>query len=279
MENLTGVAHLAGRERIAAMVEAYRQARAQLSFLDANLWIGRPAQPEFNAQFDLASLRQRMARYHITGGVVSHFAAKDYGPVWGNRDLLEQLEGTGLWAGVVLVPEMFEPEADGYAYLARVIERGARLARVFPKSHNFSLRAWCCGAMLKALADCSMPLVVWHTEIGWEDVRSLCEAFPQLKLIVEGTGQKILYHSRIYYPLLEHCPNLYLELHNLVSYLGIEDLVGRFGARRLIFGSYMPVFDPNVALMQVTHARISDKDKALIASANLAELIVAVRQP
>ena len=276
---MTREPYLTDRQRIAAMAEAYRQARARLSFLDANLWIGRPTQPEFNTQFDLDSLRRRMARYNIKGGVVSHFAAKDYGPLWGNRDLLDQLRGAGLWAGIVLVPEMFEPEADGRAYLAQAIAQGARLARVFPKSHNFVLRAWCCGAMLQALADCRLPLVVWHTEVSWEDVRSLCEAFPQLKLIVEGTGQKILYHSRIYYPLLERCPNLYLELHNLASYLGVEDLVRRFGARRLIFGSYMPVLDPNVSLMQVTHARISDEDKALIAGANLAELVAGVRQP
>jgi predicted TIM-barrel fold metal-dependent hydrolase len=47
----------------------------------------------------------------------------------------------------------------------------------------------------------------------------------------------------------------------------------------LIFGSYLPVFDPNAALMQVTHARISDDDKALIAHRNLTELINGVQIP
>ncbi len=265
-------------DRIVAMVEAYRQARARLGFLDANLWIGRPLQPEFNTRFDLEALRERLARYQISGGVVSHFASKDYGPLWGNHEVLDVLAGTGLWAGVVLTPEMFDPESAGRAYLSQAIARGARLVRLFPKSHNFTLRPWCCGALLQALEESRMPLVVWHTEVAWEEIRSVCEAHPEMAVIIEGTGQKILYHSRVYYPLLERCPNLRLELHNLVTYLGIEDLVERFGAQRLIFGSYMPVFDPNATLMQVTHARISDEDKALIARHNLAQLVAEVRE-
>jgi predicted TIM-barrel fold metal-dependent hydrolase len=265
-------------DRIAIMAEAYRQARARLCFLDSNLWIGRPVQPEFNTLFDLDTLRRRMTRYQIQGGVVSNFAAKDYGPAWGNDEVLNLLAGTGLWAGIVLVPEMFDPESAGRAYLSECIARGARLARVFPKSHNFTLRAWCSGALLQALADSRLPLVVWHTEVAWDEICSLCETYPDLTVIVEGTGQKILYHSRVYYPLLERYPNLRLELHNLATYLGVEDLVRRFGARRLIFGSYMPVFDPNATLMQVTHARISEEDKQLIAGQNLAELVARVRK-
>jgi predicted TIM-barrel fold metal-dependent hydrolase len=218
-----------------------------------------------------------MVRYGIDGGVVSHFAAIPYGAAWANEQTLTAVTGTGLWAAITLMPEMFQSEPDGRAYVNAAIARGARLARVFPASHNFTLRPWCSGALLQALADSRLPLVVWHTEASWEEIRTICESHPSLTVIVEGTPKKILYHSRLYYALLERCPNLRLELHNLVSYLGVEDIVGRFGAGRLIFGSYMPVFDPNAALMQVTHARISDDDKARIAHGNLAELIDGVQ--
>jgi len=264
-------------DRVVEMIEAYRAARRQLAFLDSNLRIGRPKVPEFGERFDLETLRQRMARYDIQGGVVSSFAGADYGPEWGNAQLLDALTGTGLWAGVILTPEMFDPEAAGRAALADAIRRGARLARLFPKSYNFTLRLWCSGALLQALADSRLPLVLWHTETSWDEIRGVCESHPDLPVVVEGTPQKILYHTRVIYPLLERCPNLLLELHFLVGYLGIEDLVRRFGARRLVFGSYLPVFDPNAALMQVTHARIPDADKVWIAHRNLDELITGVR--
>jgi hypothetical protein len=266
-------------DRIAEMIDAYRRAREGLAFLDSNLWLGRPRSPEFAAGFDLAALRRRLARYGIAGGVVSHFAAITYAPDWANARLLSELAGTGLWSAITLVPEMFWPEEAGRAYVAGAIERGARLARVFPATHNFTLRPWAGAALLQTLSDHRLPLVLWHTEASWEDIRSVCESYPELPVIVEGTGKKIFYHTRTYYPLMERCPNLRLELHNVVNYLGVEDLVQRAGAGRLIFGSYVPVYDPNATIMQVTHARIPDADKSRIARQNLAELIAGVRTP
>lgn len=265
-------------DRIALLIDKYRRERVELAFLDSNLWIGRPYPPEFVRGFDLDALRQRMERYKIQGGIVSNFASINYGPVWGNARVLEATAGTGLWAGVVLVPEMFYAETEGRAYLSDVISRGARVARVYPKSHHFSLRDWCSGALLQALADSRMPLMIRHTQVSWEDIRSLCEAYPNLTVIVEAVEQKILYHNRQYYPLLVRFTNLRLELHNFVAYQAIEDVVRQFGARHLIFGSYMPICDPNATMMQVTEARISDEDKALIARGNLAELVEGVGQ-
>jgi hypothetical protein len=263
---------------LAELAETYRQQRAELGFLDANLWLGRPRQPEFARGYDLAALQQLMARYDLQGGVVSHFAGLGYSPATANEALLRAERGPDLWAAVTLLPERFDEEPAGRAYLAAAIVRGARLARVFPGTHHFSVRSWCSGALFQALADSHMPVAVWRTELSWEDLRYLCATYPELTVILESGPQKIIYHSRVYYPLLAQHQNLRLELHSLVSYLGVEDLAARFGARSMIFGSYLPVYDPNAAMMQVTHARLSLEEKRLIARGNLSELLAGVRQ-
>lgn len=265
--------------RIAALVNEYRHKRERLAFLDCNLWMGRPNSPEFVTGFDMDTLRQRMSRYGIRGGIVSHFASISYGQAWGNTRVIEAIRGTGLWAGIVLVPEMFYAETDGRAYLAGAISQGARLARLFPRAHNFTVRAWCTGAMFHALEDGHVPVMVRHVQVSWEDIRYLCESYPNLTIIVEAVEQKILYHNRLFYPLLERYPNLRLELHNFVAYGAVEDVVERFGADRLVFGSYMPISDPNASIMQVTDARISEEEKSLIARQNLLQLVNGVRQP
>jgi hypothetical protein len=262
---------------IAQQIGDYHRRRESLRFLDCNLWMGRPSVPEFVGEFDLNSLRRRMTRYGVQGGVVSHFACVNYGQAWGNDRVLAAISGTGLWGGVVLVPEMFRDEVRGRSYLADLISRGARLARVYPGAHHFSVRDWCSGALVRALADCRMPLMVRHTELSWEEIRALCDTYPSLTVIVEAVEQKMLYHNRRYYPLIERYPNLRLELHSFVGYLALEDVVGEFGAGPLIFGSYMPICDPNAGMMQVTHARISDEEKGLIARGNLLALVEGVR--
>lgn len=258
-------------------METYQRERQALGFLDCNLWMGRPPVPEFATGFGMASVQERLARYQIRGGVVSHFGAVYYGQMWGNEQVLRAVEGTGLWAGVVLVPETFRNEAEGRAALSEAIRRGARVARIYPVMHRFALREWCSGALLQAVADCHLPLMVRHTEVAWEEMRSLCETYPDLTVIVEAVDQKILYHNRRTYPLMERYPNFRLELHNFVGYLALEDVVAKFGARHLIYGSYMPLFDPNAGMMQVTDARISKEDKALIAHGNLLELVEGVQ--
>jgi hypothetical protein len=41
----------------------------------------------------------------------------------------------------------------------------------------------------------------------------------------------------------------------------------------------MPVDDPNIPMMLVTHGRFSEEDKVRIAGQNLAEMISGVRNP
>lgn len=260
-------------------IEVYQRERETLGFLDSNLWIGRPPTPGFVSGFNFPGLRRRMDRYRIQGGVVSHFACIDYGQSWGNESVLRAIEGTGLWAGIVLTPESFYDEETGRAGLSDMIERGARMARLYPKDHHFSIGSWCSGAMLQALSDSRMPLMVRHTQVSWEGIAHICHEYPRLPLIVEAVEQKILYHNRRFYPLMERYGNLCLELHNFVAYLALEDIVHQFGAERLIFGSYLPVNDPNAAMMLVTNARISGNEKKLIARQNLLNLVESVLAP
>jgi predicted TIM-barrel fold metal-dependent hydrolase len=268
---------------IEELIESYRAVRKQLQFFDSNLWIGYPAIPEFEIIPDISTLTEYLKRYDIVGGVVTHIAAKDYSPLEANEWLLASLQdapGFRLWGNIVLLPDMFPSKDAGRAYLLPAIARGARMARVFPAAHRFSLSDWCIGSkiMLQLLEELQMPLVVWHTEVSWDEVEQLCRTYPALPIIVEGTPRKILYHTRFYYPLLKQYPNLYIELHSLINYMGVEEIVELFGARRLIFGSYMSFYDPNAVIMQVTHARISVEQKMSIARGNLLELTSKVRE-
>lgn len=269
---------LDAQARVQRLVNRYREQKRALEFLDSNLWLGRAVHPGFCPRWDLDALLSYMERYAIVGGIATHNAALSEDPYAANKELLDQIEGQErLWGGVVLTTELPSGYARWGDYLDWALSKGARLVRLFPKSHRFSLERWCSGALLDAVAERHMPLALWHIEAGWSAIKMLCETYPDLPMIVEGRPQKILYHNRLFYPLLERYQNLHLELHNLNVYLGIEDIVDRFGATHLVFGSCLPFNDPNTAQMMVTAARIGEEAKRRIAHGNLRSLLERMR--
>ncbi len=266
--------------RVGRLMTQYREQKKTLKFLDSNLWLGRPMQPGFCSRWELNALVGYMDRYAIEGGIVTHNAAVVEDPYAANEELLGQTEGNGrLLSGLVLTTDLPPGYANWGDYLDWALSKGARMVRLFPKSHRFSLESWCSGSLLDSVNERHMLLTVWHIEVGWGAVRMLCERYPELPVIVEGRPQKILYHNRFFYPLLEQYQNLYLELHNLNVYLGIEDIVRRFGAEHLIYGSCMPVNDPNTSQMMVTAARIDEEARRQIAHGNLESLLERIQMP
>lgn len=266
--------------RVERLVAEYREQKKALRFLDSNLWVGRPAHPGFCMRWDLDALLGYMDRYAIEGGIVTHSAASMEDPYASNEELLDWIAAQErLWGGLVVTTELPSGYSSWGDYLDWAISRKARMVRLFPKSHRFSLERWCSGALLDALHERRLLLVVWHIETGWNAIKMLCDTYPDLPVLVEGRPQKIVYHNRFFYPLLERYPNLHLELHNLNVYLGIEDMVDKFGAGHLVFGSCMPVNDPNTAQMMVTAARIEEQAKRQIAHGNLQNLLDRVVVP
>jgi len=54
---------------------------------------------------------------------------------------------------------------------------------------------------------------------------------------------------------------------------GVESMCGQFGAQRLVFGTGLPERYAESTSLQLTHADISDQDRAAIASGNLERLL------
>jgi predicted TIM-barrel fold metal-dependent hydrolase len=261
---------------LAQQIESYRQRRASLPWLDAHAWIGVGPQGCLRPVTSLEQTTQILARYGIRRAIVAHAWARDYDPATGNRLLLEAIAGRReFWGAAVLAPDDAST-ADFRARLRSLLAGRVRMVRIFPRSHNWLLAQWCAGPWLYVLEELRVSLAVWHTETGWDEVAALCRTHPQLPVIVEGPNRKLLYHNRVYYRLLEQFPNFHLEIHNLVGYLGLDDVVRRFGSRQLVFGTYLPHQDPNVPMMLVTHGQISREDQENIAHGNMERLVAAV---
>ncbi len=257
---------------ITRIVEERRALAKELRFFDSNIWLGRAEGFPLAEELDPEHLTQALNCRYISGGLVSHWRGTRCAQE-GNEAVLGSITGkdTNLhltWTGLPLFP-VESGLIPGIAPLPKEV----RAVRIFPKSHSFPLVAWSIGSLCEWLKTRHMPLFMWHTEIDWPSLYLIAKAFPELALVVETQVQKILYHTRPLFALMHDCRNVFLELSNFAGQGFVEYAAREFGAERLIFGSFLPVNDPLVAIGMLIDAEISREEKALIAGENLRRLI------
>ena len=112
--------------------------------------------------------------------------------------------------------------------------------------------------------------------VSWPVAYSLLADYPLLTCVLCDTG--IWGVDRYTWPLLEQYPNVYLET-SLVALEdgGMEAIVRRYGADRLLFGSGFPDRYPESAILQLLHADITLDDRRRIAGGNLKRLAEQVQ--
>ena len=259
--------------RIRDMTQQHRHGAGTLRFLDAGIWLGPPVGFPLARELPSQELASVIGRDFITGGLVSHWRGKTVSAQDGNLALEPVLENLpedtyAVWTGLPLQPAEGGPLPGQGDLPERVCG-----VRIFPKSHNYPLVDWAIGSLCTWLVEHRLPLLIWHVELDWPSLHALAKRFPTLNIVVETQTQKILYHSRPLFALMQQCGNVSVELSNFVGPRFLEYCVRQFGAERLVFGSFQPMNDPLVPIGMVVDAEISDAEKALIAGGNLRELI------
>lgn len=252
----------------------------RLRFFDVNCRIGPDELALAGAPLDAASLERVLDAAGIGEALVYASVAQMYSPAEGNGQLAHLIDGSPrLHACWVLLPESTRELPDGVAKL--MLGAGVRAARVFPARHRFSLAKWCCGPLLDDLAHAQIPLLIDYEVSHWSDravnypeVEAVCSAHPTLPVVLCRVG---VADDRYLYPLMQQLPNLYVDTSYYEVEGGIEEICDRFGARRLLFGTGLPVFAAGGPVCQLCYARISDAEKQLIAGGNLRALLGGVK--
>ena len=72
-------------------------------------------------------------------------------------------------------------------------------------------------------------------------------------------------------------PNLYMCTCAGLQYRGMEDMVRRLGADRILFGSDSVIFDPAYGIGPVAFADISEQEKRQILGENALKLLAQIK--
>lgn len=256
---------------------------SEIRFFDANVYIGKTAEPKNSIISTPEELIREMRRVRIDRALVFHKEALN-DPAFGNELLISQISGYDELCGcAVLAPDASGEFGDIGEYFRHLSASGIKAIRLFPRLHFYTLKPYVLDGVLREAAAWHMPVLldcVDHTHLGtvdstwdyfpdFDSIYELARAWPQLPFILLIPGMT---NHRQQYALLAACPNVYLETSSY-SYRFIDHVCRRFSADRLICGSYMPVVDPAVMMTGVLYSDISETEKQMIAAGNLETLI------
>ncbi len=262
---------------IQEMGRKFSENKKSLHFFDANCWIGK-SNTLLPVSFSTPSeILKQMDYYGIEKAIVSHTLSQYYHPLVGNDYLLREINGIDRLQGCfVLLPPSTKEMSSVDEYIKNILNKRVRTVRLFPKSHHFSLEEWSSAKLLGKIEERRIPLFIWSKETEWNTLYRICKNYPRLPIILEQSNEEAYWNGRFLFPLLDKCKNLFLEVHNCILYLGLDEVVKRFGVQRLVFGTYLPVDDPNASLMLITEGDFSQDEKEKIAHENLEKLIEGV---
>jgi len=214
----------------------------------------------------------------IDRALVHHTLMREHSPVVGNRVLAEGIAGhdrlVGSWA--ILPPQTNELPLGG-AFYAAMAAANVYALWAYPDDHRYLLNRVTFGAFLDEVSERRIPLFVPRDAIEarpggtWEVVTDLLQAYPRLTLVVTAHGP--WGEDRYFRPLLDTFEGFHIGISRYELEGGLVELVERYGASRLLYGSNYPISPMGGPLLMLARAAISQEERAAIAGGNLARLL------
>ena len=246
-----------------------------IRLIDANCRIGRgPADPPGSAT-NKEALLALMDGFNVDKTVVYHSVSQYSDSALGNGLLINETENEPRflrqWAVQPALWELYPQPAE---MLAQMKELGVCSARLFPKQYGHSLKRYAAGPLLDALAEVRVPAFISLDQLSsWDALYDLCAEYPDNRFVLCSPGYRCL---RYLVPILESCPNLWVETSNLLMHEGLTDLCAHGLGGRLLFGSGVPEASLAAAASQLLLSELPDEEKQMIGAGNLERLLAEV---
>lgn len=247
-----------------------------IGYFDCNCFFGMRSKLYPGSFCKKEDLLEAMKRYGIQKALVYHSLAREYHCITGNEMLMEEIaECPSLYPVWAVMHHHTGEFPEPNVLIKQLKASNIRTVRMFPavSEQNFRLSAFVCGELLEMLEHHKIPLIIGFDQLSWDEIYELCSRYPNLNIILTDLNYR---QDRNLYVYLDKFEHLYIETIGYKVHQGIEEICRRFGARRLIFGSGMPVYSGGAAVCMINYARISDKEKNMIAYENLEGLLGGV---
>lgn len=175
----------------------------------------------------------------------------------------------GVWC---ILPSQCEeiPEPDQFFKLMKENNIGA--LTLMPFEHRYVPARISIGKIMDAAAERKVPVLLNGFAGKWDAMYDFVERFSKNILLAISASGKWGTDRQIR-PLLENYENFYFDTMGYWVPEGLYDLVEKYGADRIIYGSGFPGMDQGSQMLQIKHSRLDDTSIAKIAGKNLENLL------
>ena len=244
--------------------------------IDANLTLGGTAdQARFDTSTPEAAL-QMLDHFGIERALVRLTHQAEWSAVEGNHEVIEFTRNTDRLLPVWSVLPYQTDEFPKPALLAQTLAAAGVAALQRTPSVRIPLyEPLLYGDLLEAIEEAGVPLLDTSFEHDLSVIReitSLLKDHPRLRLVI-CINHAAWGIERFMYPLLERFERFMICLSGYHPAGGVQDMISRYGASRIVFGSGYPKLNPGGAVEFLSRLDISETDRELIASGNIAAAV------
>ena len=249
-----------------------------MAYLDLNCMLGPTSTNRVPSFRTAEALLTEMDRMGIEEALVYASQAQMGHPVDGNARILEMIKGRPrLHACWAVLPPGTDEQPDPETLLQAMKKNSVRAARVFPEDHLYPLLERSFRPLFSILEREKIPLLIDTGRKSWKDINLdwnelfyIAEKYPSLPLVLMREGGAT---ARVLFGVWNSFPNIYLETSYIQESRIVEHLIDRFGHKRLLFGTAMPLYDPGGPMALIKGAKISGEQRAAIGENNSRRLL------
>ena len=241
--------------------------QSRVPVFDANVRVG-DRRDEAAIVRDRAGLLREMDRHEVNKALIYHAQGELLSPRDGNEMLTDWLGNDGR-----LQPQwLMMPTPESLAQLAALHAAGqVRSVRLYDaRAAGLPFATWAYREMLGWLMEQRIPLWIPLPEMGADELVNTLSAFPDLVTVLVGAHYA---HHLWIRPVLRTLPNAHLELSRYEPIGGVERLIGEFGAKRFVYGSWFGRYAMGPILFYLHHLAISEAELALLCAGNLERIL------
>lgn len=176
----------------------------------------------------------------------------------------------------ILVPNGGYDMPSEEEQVAEAVEHGAGAAFLRPQADYWIPEEWVCGRLLRALEERRLPAYCLAGRFTFEQTAALAGRHPELPVLLVGLPYRA---HRTLVPLLETFPNVRISIgSNYTVHDGVELLVAKAGADRLLFGTGLPDTEAAGAVAALMYAELDEAALRRIGSENMTRLLEEIRR-